>query len=141
MGLVYHTHYLVWCEVGRTDLLRSLGRSYADLEREGLRLAVSALRVRYVAAARYDDLVRVVTRVARAQSRMVTFAYELHAEEPARGLLARAETTLVALDPEGRPRRLPHDLLEKLRAVRSNGAPFDDAGQRGRQPGLETHER
>ncbi len=127
MGVVYHTHYLVWCEVGRTDLLRSLGSRYADLERTGVRLAVASARIRYVAPARYDDLVRIVTRVARVQSRMVTFAYELFGEEPSRGLLARAETTLVALDTAGSPRRIPGALLDTLKAVGSNHAAFDDS--------------
>lgn len=120
MGVVYHTHYLVWCEVGRTDFLRSMGSSYAELERDGLRLAVSGANIRYLAPARYDDVVRVVTRVARVQSRMVTFAYDLYGEEPPRGALASAETTLVALDAKGGTRRLPEVLLKALNVVSWN---------------------
>ncbi len=142
MGVVYHTHYLVWCEVGRTDLLRSLGSRYAQLESDGLRLAVASARVRYVSPARYDDLVQVVTRVARVQSRMVKFAYELYGEEPPRGLLARAETELVALDAAGSPRRLPADLLQTLRMVSSERAAFDETrpARASTSPGLETNE-
>jgi hypothetical protein len=57
MGVVYHAQYLVWCEIGRTELMRSLGVSYAELEHDGTMLAVSDASVRYHAAARYDDLV------------------------------------------------------------------------------------
>jgi acyl-CoA thioester hydrolase len=117
MGVVYHTHYLVWCEVGRTDLLRALGRGYAGLEGDGLRLAVAHAAVRYVRPARYDDVVEVVTRLGGAQSRMVSFVYELFGVDPDRGLLATAETRLVALDTEGRPRRMPDDLLALLRSA------------------------
>lgn len=116
MGVVYHTHYLVWCEVGRTDLIRAAGESYAALEAEGIRLAVAEAKVRYVAAARYDDRVRVRTWVERVQSRAVTFGYELtrlSADSWVR--IATAETRLIALDPAGVPRVLPEPLLQRLR--------------------------
>jgi acyl-CoA thioester hydrolase len=122
MGVAYHTHYLVWCEVGRTGLLRSLGSRYADLERDGLRLAVAAASIRYLRSARYDDVVEVVTRVALAQSRMVTFAYDIVGVDPARGLLARAETRLIALDASGSPRRIPGELQWVL-ADQATGTP------------------
>src|SRR5688572_17438031 len=58
MGVVYYANYLVWCEVGRVEFLRALGRSYATLEHEGTGLAVAEAKVRYLAPARFDDLVR-----------------------------------------------------------------------------------
>jgi acyl-CoA thioester hydrolase len=64
MGVVYHTNYLIWCEIGRTDFIRTSGSTYADLERQGVLLAVSEASIRYHAAARYDDLIRVQTRLA-----------------------------------------------------------------------------
>ena len=63
MGIVYHSHYLVWCEVGRTDYIRRIGMPYAELEKQGMRLAVSDASLRFHAPARYDDLVRVETSV------------------------------------------------------------------------------
>ena len=54
MGVVYYANYLVWCEVGRVELLRSLGRSYAALEAGGVGLAVSEARVRYLSPARFE---------------------------------------------------------------------------------------
>ena len=117
MGVAYHAHYLVWCEVGRTDLIRTLGPSYADLEAEGLRLAVAEATVRYRAPARYDDELRVETRLDRAQSRFVTFSYRIVLERPAGAgtpgtLLATASTVLVALDGEGRTRVIPPHVRE-----------------------------
>src|SRR5216117_3438237 len=76
MGVVYHTNYLVWCEIGRTELIRALsGVSYASLEAEGVGLAVAELSIRYHGAARYDNLIRVKTTLTDARSRSVTFEY------------------------------------------------------------------
>ena len=75
MGVVYHTNYLIWCEVGRTDFIRARGMSYADMERAGVGLAVSELSARFHAAARYDDMIRVRTTLAEVRSRGITFDY------------------------------------------------------------------
>ena len=106
MGVAYHANYLVWCEVGRTDFIRELGITYAEMERRGVLLAVSEARLRFHASARYDDVVRIETRLVGVRSRMVTFAYELMRVDPASGAtdrLASAETALIAISPEGRP--------------------------------------
>ena len=116
MGFAYHTHYLVWCEIGRTDFIREMGTTYADLEREGLLLAVVDAEIRYEKAARYDDLLRIDSRIERVQTRTVTFRYDITRLEPGpQQRLARAMTRLIALDGEGVPRSLPPDLLERFR--------------------------
>jgi acyl-CoA thioester hydrolase len=118
MGVAYHTHYLVWCEIGRTDFIRTLGRSYASLEAEGVLLVVAEAQIRYAAAARYDDEIRVVTRLEKAQSRAVTFAYEIF-REAGEGTqrIATARTRLVATGRDGVPRSLPAQLIERFREV------------------------
>ena len=73
MGIVYHTHYLVWCEIARTDLIRTFGASYRELEERGVRLAVAEASVRYIAPARYDDRIRVETRLRTVTSRTMIF--------------------------------------------------------------------
>lgn len=115
MGIAYHAHYLVWCEIGRTDFMRDLGITYAELERRGHFLAVAEASVRYGASAHYDDIVRVETWVERVKSRTITFRYEMTREEPDPARLATAHTTLVSLDQEGTPRRLPDGVLERFR--------------------------
>lgn len=116
MGVVYHSNYLIWCEIGRTDHLRKLGSSYADLEEEGLKLAVADARIRYHAPARYDDLIEIETWVERAQSRAITFAYQIFRAEPGpRQRLVSATTSLIALGRDGAPRKLTPDLLELFR--------------------------
>ena len=116
MGVVYHTHYLVWCEIARTDYIRQFGPSYAELERAGLLLAVAEANVRYGASARYDDLITIEARLERVQSRLLTFSYEIFREEPQpRLLLATASTKLIALTPDGATRQLPPELVQKFR--------------------------
>lgn len=113
MGVVYHANYLVWCEVGRTDFIRAAGKSYAEMEREGLRLAVADAQLRFIAPARYDDEIRVDTWVECVQSRAVTFGYEIFRTDPApMQRLVRASTRLVALGEDGAPRTLPPAILE-----------------------------
>ena len=116
MGIVYHTHYLVWAEIGRTELIRSLGITYAEVERLGYFLAVAQADVRYHAPARYDDLVRVTTRIERVQSRAVTFTYDVTRAAPGPELrLASIKTTLVSLNADGAPTSMPNDLQERFR--------------------------
>ncbi len=117
MGVVYHTNYLVWCEIGRTDFIRELGVSYAELERQGFFLAVADAAVRYHGAARYDDPIRVETRLADVRSRAVVFEYLVsHAGTGDR--LASARTALVSLDRAGRPSALPPEFRVRLDAAR-----------------------
>jgi acyl-CoA thioester hydrolase len=110
MGVAYHANYLIWCEVGRTDFIRELGMTYAEMEREGVLLAVADAHVRFHASARYDDRVRIATRLSGVRSRMVTFSYDISRLAPDGSpseRLASATTTLVALDAAGKPAALP----------------------------------
>lgn len=119
MGVVYHTNYLVWCEIGRTDLIRRAGCTYAELEHRGVLLAVSEATIRYHAAARYDDLIRVETTLTDVRSRAVTFDYVITSADTGQRL-ASARTVLVSIDRSGRPTKLPDDFrgqLEELAAV------------------------
>ncbi len=114
MGRAYHAHYVVWCEVARTDLMRGLGTSYGDLEERGIYLPVSDLEISFRRAAEYEDRVRITTEVERVRSRSVTFGYELH-RQPEEELLARARTELVCVNADGAPRRLPDRVRQVLR--------------------------
>jgi acyl-CoA thioester hydrolase len=106
MGVVYHTNYLIWCEVGRTDFIRARGMSYADMERAGVGLAVSDLSARFHSAARYDDMIRVRTTLADVRSRGITFDYMITRVDDGRRLVS-ARTALVSIDASGRPVSLP----------------------------------
>jgi acyl-CoA thioester hydrolase len=116
MGVVYHANYLVWCEIGRTDLLRQLGATYAEMERQGAFLAVSDARVSFRAAAHYDDLIRVRTTLERLRSRSVTFSYVVENAETS-AVLAKAQTDLICLNRDRTPRKLPGEIRKLLGRV------------------------
>ncbi|CAN5371267.1 hypothetical protein BH24GEM3_BH24GEM3_12750 [soil metagenome] len=117
MGVVYHANYLIWCEIGRTELLRTLGTSYADIERGGVMLAVADASLRFHASARYDNLIRVETWLEAVRSRTVTFRYRISRVDDggAPERLVTACTALVSLDSSGRPSSMPASLLSLLR--------------------------
>jgi acyl-CoA thioester hydrolase len=118
MGVVYHPNYLVWCEIGRTELMRACGAQYARLEQDGLLLAVAEASLRYAAAARYDDVIRVTTSVQRVQSRSVTFGYTIQRIEPGPAVtLATAETRLLAVGRDFVPRTIPGEILDRFRGL------------------------
>lgn len=117
MGVAYHANYLVWCEMGRTDFIRQHVRSYAELEREGVALAVSDASVRYHAAARYDEVVQITTTLVEVRSRALVFDY-LMTRQPGGERLASARTTLVSLGADGKLTAMPEDLRTKLEGVK-----------------------
>lgn len=118
MGVAHHAAYLPWLEIGRTELLRSAGRSYAKLEEQGLFLVIVEVSVRYRRSLKYDDVIEVRTRLARATRVKLLHEYEIVIVEregvpvDERATLAAescavANTTLAAVGRDGRPIALP----------------------------------
>jgi acyl-CoA thioester hydrolase len=115
MGVAYHAHYLVWFELGRTELMRDLGCPYSELEeRQSIFFPVVRVGARYRASARYDDLLELRTRLVAVGAARVTFEYSLYrsADET---LLAEGFTEHATVGADGRPVRLPRNLRSKLR--------------------------
>jgi acyl-CoA thioester hydrolase len=77
MGIAHHSNYIVWFEMGRTDLCRATGIPYAEIERRGFLLVVVEIGCRYRTPFRYDEEVVIRTSIAEAGSRMLKFGYEL----------------------------------------------------------------
>lgn len=77
MGIVYHANYLTWFEIGRTEMIRSLGLEYRSLEERGLLLPVLEAEAKYRNPARYDNLIAVYTRIESLSSVRLEFAYEI----------------------------------------------------------------
>lgn len=113
MGVVYHARYLVWLDVARTELLRTTGISYRDLEEMGLFLVVSEVSMRFRQPARYDDPIRVRTWIRERASRRVTFGYAVEHDETGL-LLATATTALMVLDHDFDFARLPAAVADRL---------------------------
>jgi acyl-CoA thioester hydrolase len=118
MGIIHHANYLAWCEIGRTDLIRRLYKSYAEVEKEGVLLPVTDVSLRYHASARYDELVRVTTWVDQLRSRAVAFAYLVERVEAdgSATRLVTARTVLTPIGRDGRPCALPAAILDAFRS-------------------------
>lgn len=107
MGVVYYANYLIWMEVGRLDLCKACGFNYRDMENEdGIYLAVAESQCRYRAPAHFDDEVIVKTWIEAANTRIVTFGYEMRLAENDRRL-ATGSTRHVFVSRAMRPTHLP----------------------------------
>jgi acyl-CoA thioester hydrolase len=111
MGVVYYANYLVWFEVGRADLLRSLGWSYREMESAGISLPVIEARCNYLRPARYDDEIDVRTEGRMLSPVRMEFEYTVVRSQDGT-IAAEGKTVHAALDPSGKPCRLPARVRE-----------------------------
>jgi acyl-CoA thioester hydrolase len=108
MGYLHHSRYLQYFEIGRVELLRSLGHSYAELERQGVFFVVTKAQVTYKAPARYDDELTLITRLVRQTHVRYDHAYELKRGDT---LLAEGATTIACVNREGQVIQIPESML------------------------------
>jgi acyl-CoA thioester hydrolase len=108
MGYLHHSRYLQYFEMGRVELLRHLGHSYAELEARGVMFVVIKAEVRYKAPARYDDELTLQTKLVKATHVRYDHEYVL-----TRGstVLAEGATSIACVDPAGELQKIPDDLL------------------------------
>jgi len=117
MGIVYHSHYAVWFEIGRTEFCRAAGMPYRQLEESGLRIPVTGLECKYRRPARYDDDLRVRTSLSELSPRGLTFRYDVLDREGRR--MADGSTRHIFADAQGKPRRAPEDVVRALESFRA----------------------
>ena len=117
MAVAHHSRHVAWMEVGRVELMRAAGLSYADMERDGFSMPLVGLELRYRAAARFDDLVEIETRVETCSRARVAFGYRLSRAEDSL-LLATGRSEHAVVNRSLRPVRLPESLLELMRTGR-----------------------
>jgi len=116
MGVVYHANYLIWFEVGRVELMRALGIEYKTMESaDDCHIVVVEANCRYLHPARYDEQLRVRTRIVEARNRSIRFAYEILRDHDSH-LLATGETLHVICGINGRPKTLPQKYRDILSA-------------------------
>ena len=107
MGVVYHSNFIIWFEVGRVELLRQLGFEYSAMEREDdCHIAVVDVRVRYKSPARYDDQILVRTQLKNVRDSLLHFGYEVLRSSDGT-LLAEGETTHLVVDRNMERKALP----------------------------------
>lgn len=121
MSIVYYANYLVWFEIGRVELLRSLGLAYSQMEKEHkLILPVVEANCRYRSPARYDDEILIETRPALLRGSVLKFAYRIlrnGADGAEPHLLAEGETVHVVCDENLKKRPLPHEYAVALKKL------------------------
>jgi acyl-CoA thioester hydrolase len=120
MGVVYHSNFAIWFEVGRVELMRQLGLEYRAMEKEdNCHIPVVDLRVRYKAPALYDDEIVVRTRLAHARRSLLHFSYEVFRDGD-RTLLATGETMHIIVDDKFQRRALPEKYMKAFAPHRQN---------------------
>jgi acyl-CoA thioester hydrolase len=121
MNVVYYANYLVWFEIGRVELLRSLGLAYSNMEKDhGLILPVIESNCRYRHPARYDDQVLIETRPSLVRGSVIKFGYRILRKNPSDEqpvLLAEGETVHVVCDAEFKRAPLPEQYSKALKSL------------------------
>ena len=123
MGIVYYANYFIWFELGRVEVLRSLGLTYKQLEIEhGRILPVIEARCRYRAPARYDEEIVIETVPAMLRGTVLKFAYKVFRKHPdpvtgERALLAEGDSVHVVCDNEMKRKHLPEKYEAAIRAM------------------------
>jgi len=113
MGVVHHSHYATYFELGRTELLRQCGFSYRDMEQAGSYFVVAKLEIKFLAPAAYDDVLRLVTTTAKLTRVRIEHDYELYRKRD-NVLLTTGHTLLACVDGHGRVVPIPDAFFEKL---------------------------
>lgn len=103
-GVVHHSVYPVWFEMGRTELLRANGLAYKDLEEAGVFFVVAELNIKYRQSARYDEKLELQTTCSKVAASRVEHAYKLSRDGV---VLAEGSSVLACLGPDGRVCRVP----------------------------------
>ncbi|MGH9366064.1 MAG: acyl-CoA thioesterase [Thermoanaerobaculia bacterium] len=117
MGIVYHSHYAVWFEIGRTEFCRAAGLPYRELEESGLLIPVIGLECKYRRPARYDDDLRVRTTLPVLSARGLRFDYRVLDREER--LMADGSTRHIFADVHGKPQRAAERVLQTLDRFRA----------------------
>ncbi|MGE5113814.1 MAG: acyl-CoA thioesterase [Acidobacteriaceae bacterium] len=113
MGVVYHSNFIIWMEVGRVELLRALGYTYREMEQDGYHLPVAEVKCRYKAPARYDDLILVRTKIINLRGYVIHFFYEILRDADGT-LLAEGESVHIVVGPDMQKTPLPEKYKASL---------------------------
>ena len=113
MGIVYHTNYIRWFEIGRIELLRKMGITYSEVEKDGFYLPVTRVYCHYHLPAHYDEIVLVETRIAYLKRASIKFTYLIW-DESRENLLTEGYTIHACTDRDGKIIRIPSVIADKI---------------------------
>jgi acyl-CoA thioester hydrolase len=119
MGIVYHTNYIRWFEIGRTELFRDMGIVYTDVAAIGVNLPLTEVYCHYILSARYDDVVQVLTEIDFLKRASIKFSYRIW-NESMDNLLTEGYTVHACTDRNGKIGRIPPMLTDKIRLFYKN---------------------
>lgn len=120
MGVVHHSQYVIWFEVGRSSYMRSAGLSYAEVERAGHQFRIAEIGARYHAPACYDQEITVRTWLSALHSRGLTFSYAIvrpGANDEKEQILVTGFTKLICTDGMGQVHRLPAEVRQAMQPL------------------------
>ena len=118
MGVVYYANYFVFFEMGRTELMRQIGFTYDEMEKQGLYFPVVNAQCNYHAPAHYDDLITVETTISELKNVTVTFSYKIKCDDK---VLVTGSTKHPLVNYAFKPTRIPQNLKDLLQGhVESN---------------------
>ncbi len=120
MGIVYHTNYIRWFEVGRNELMRQLGIAYKEMEHLGFNLPLTKVNCHYLLPAKYDNVLTIETKIdyiKRASMRFNSYIWD----EDRKNLLVEGYTVHACINGEGKIRRIPRQILELLNKYNIKG--------------------
>lgn len=129
MGVVYHSNYLIWFEIGRVEMMRELGFDYKHMEIEdGCFISVVDARCRFKSPALYDDLILVRTHINRMRETMVHFSYEVFRDGD-KTILCEGETTHISTGRDFKIKKMPEKYVAAFReAMRRHRAASQTEG-------------
>ncbi|MEZ4726509.1 MAG: thioesterase family protein [Caldilineaceae bacterium] len=113
MGVVHHSSYIVWFEMGRVAWMKAAGMPYTEVAESGHNFAVTAIHAAYRASCRFGDTIQIVTRLAKLRSRQVEFVYEVR-NTVAPSLLATGSSEHICVDDAGKMTKIPANIYERL---------------------------
>lgn len=120
MGMVYHSNFLIYFEIGRTDYLRQLGFTYRKMEEDHVYMPVTESHCRYFVPAVYDDELIVLTKLEMISRLQLKFHYEVIREKDSK-MIAEGYTVHVPINNEGKPCRMPSVYSNALKMEGSEG--------------------
>jgi acyl-CoA thioester hydrolase len=113
MGVVHHSSYIVWFEMGRVAWMKAANMPYTEVAGSGYNFAVTAIHAAYRAASRFGDTIQIVTRLANLRSRQVEFTYEIR-NAADQMLLATGSSEHICVDQSGKMTKIPQSIYNRL---------------------------
>lgn len=114
MGVVYHSNYLKWMEIARTEYFRDMLITYNDIEKEGFVLAIKKVDIEYINSAKYDDIIEIFVEIKKINNIKIEFYYEMYDDKNI--LKAKGTTVNVFVDNKGNLKRISQEMLKLLKA-------------------------